>query len=147
MRTSPPESQGVGSSCSEIETQRTPRSPPGESAANSRPQSERRDETVSIGSGRGYSVRRLRQDAAEDACDLLELGGPAGERGRELDHRVPAIIRAADQAALVELAGEEAAKEPLGFLVREPLLGLLVLHQLQRVEEPVAAHVTDDRDL
>src|SRR5687767_12792630 len=121
MSTSPPESHGVGSSCSEIETQRTPRSPPGDSAANSRPQSERRDETVSIGSGRGYSVRCLSQHAAEDACDLLELGGPAGERRRELDHGVTAIVRAADEAALVELAGEEPAQEPLGFFVGEAL--------------------------
>ena len=51
------------------------------------------------------------------------------------------------EPALVELAGEEAAQEPLGLLVVEAFLGLLVLHELDRVEEPVAADVADDRNL
>ncbi len=40
------------------------------------------------------------------------------QRRRELHDRVAAVVGAADQAALVELAGEEAAQQLLGLLVR-----------------------------
>ncbi len=69
------------------------------------------------------------------------------QRRRQLDHRVAAVVSAADQPALVELAGEEAAQQPLRLLVVEALLGLLVLDQLDRVEVAGAAHVADDRQL
>jgi hypothetical protein len=42
---------------------------------------------------------------------------------------------------------QEPAQQPLGLLVVECLLGRLVLHQLDAVEVPVAAHVADDRQV
>ena len=69
------------------------------------------------------------------------------QRRRELDHGVAAVVGAADQAVLVQLAGHEAAQQLLALLVAEALLGLLVLDQLERVEVARAAHVADDRQV
>ena len=68
----------------------------------------------------------LRQHRPQHVVDLVELLGVADQRRRELDHGVAAIVGAADQPAAVELAGEEAAQQPLGLLVGEARLGLLV---------------------
>ena len=57
---------------------------------------------------------------------------------------VAAVVGAADQPALVELAGEEAAQQLLGLLVVEAFFRLLVFDQLDRVEVAGAAHVADD---
>ena len=83
----------------------------------------------------------------EHVVDLFELLGVGDQRRRQLDHRVAAVVGAADQPALVELAGEEAAQQLLGLLVVEALLRLLVFDQLDRVEVAGAAHVADDRQV
>ena len=59
----------------------------------------------------------LAQHRAQDRLDLLELLAPGDQRRRELHDRVAAVIGAADQPALVELAGEEAPQQLLGLLV------------------------------
>src|SRR4051795_12360732 len=79
--------------------------------------------------------------------DLRELLAAGDQRRCQLHYRVTAVVGAADQPALVELAGEEAAQQPLGLLVVEALLGLLVFDQLDRVEVAGPAHVADDRQL
>src|SRR4051794_15321817 len=144
---SPPESHGVGSSSSEMWTQRIGRSPPSVPAMSSRPQSETRSPTVSIPRSLLDALPGLGEHRAEHVLDLLELLRVADEGGRELDHRVAAIVRPADQAPPEELPGEIAPEEPFRLLVGEALLGLLVLDQLDGVEEPGAAHVPDDGDV
>ena len=61
---------------------------------------------------------RLAQHGAQDRLDLRELLGARDQRRGQLDDRVAAVVGAADQAAVVELAGEEAAQQLLGLLVR-----------------------------
>ena len=62
----------------------------------------------------------LREHLAQDAVDDLELLAVRDERRRELDDGVAAIVRAADQPVLEELAGHEAAEELLrGFMSGE----------------------------
>src|SRR5262249_28322212 len=143
---SPPESHWVGSSSSEMWTQRIGCSAPSAPATSSRPQSATRLPTVSIGS-LPDPLRRFGEHRPKHALDLLELLRVAHQRGRQLDHRVAPVVRAADQAAPEQLTREEAAQEPLRFFVVEALLGPLVLHQLDRVEEAVAANVPDDRNV
>ncbi len=58
----------------------------------------------------------------QDVVDLFELLGVGDQRRRQLDDRVAAVVGAADQAALVELAGEEAAQQVLRLIVVEALL-------------------------
>src|SRR4051794_6352039 len=77
-----------------------------------------------------HLVPGLGEDAVEDVVDLFELLGVGDQRRRQLHHRVAAIVGAADQTALVELAGEEAAQQPLGLLVVEALFRFLVFDQL-----------------
>ena len=89
----------------------------------------------------------LGEHGAQDVVDLFELLGVGDQRRRQLDDRVAAVVGAADQPALVELAGEEAAQQLLGLLVVEALLRLLVFDQLDRVEVAGAAHVADDRQV
>src|SRR5436190_11845553 len=88
---------------------------------------------------------RLVQHGVEDVVDEVEVVPGRHERRRELDDRVAAVVRAADQTRLVEPSGEEPAQQVLGLRVGEGLLGLLVLHELERHEVPGAAHVADDR--
>ena len=45
-----------------------------------------------------YLLPRLGQHRAQDGLDLLELLGVGDQRRRELDHRVAAVVGAADQA-------------------------------------------------
>src|SRR5205807_5185797 len=92
-------------------------------------------------------LRRLGQGAAQDLLDLGELLAPCDQRRRELDHRVAAVVGAADQPAAVELPGQEAAQQPLRLVGCEPLLGALVLYELDRLEVARAADVADDRDV
>ena len=68
-----------------------------------------------------HPARRLFEDGAQHALDLLELLGPRDERRGELDDRVAAVVGAADQAALEQLGREEAAQQRLGLLVVEGL--------------------------
>ena len=75
----------------------------------------------------------LGQHAVEDVVDLFELLGVGDQRRRQLHDGVAAIVGPADQAALEELAGEEAAQQLLGLLVVEAFLRLLVFDQLDRV--------------
>ena len=69
-----------------------------------------------------HPARGLLEHRPQDRLDLLELLGVGDQRRRELDDRVAAVVGAADQAAAVELAGEEAAQQRLGLLVVEALL-------------------------
>src|SRR5215204_6818579 len=87
------------------------------------------------------------QDIAEDADDLVELGLPGDERRRDLDHRVAAVVGAADEPALEEGGREEAAQQRLAFVVVEALPRLLVLDELDCVEEAGPADVAHDRQL
>ena len=64
------------------------------------------------------SVRTDRRIASISSnCSVSAISG-----GDELDDRVAAVVGAADQPPLEELAGEEAAQQPLGLLVVEALL-------------------------
>src|SRR5919108_1188007 len=140
---SPPDSHGVGSSSSEMWTQRIGRSAPCFPAASSRPHSDTRLPTVSIaalqcatngeerGARRGRPRRpptafrllesRLRphlprcllEHRPQHRLHFLELLGVADQRRRELDHGVAAIVRPADESPAEELAREESAQEPL----------------------------------
>src|SRR3954467_6513931 len=96
-------------------------------------------------SGGGDEVPGLRERRPQDRLDLVELLRVCDQRRRELHDGVTAVVRAADQALAVELARQEPAQQPLGLLVREGFLGLAVLDELDRVEEPRAAHVAHDR--
>src|SRR3954452_23761384 len=112
-RSSPPESHGVGSSSSEMCTQRIGRSAPSVPEISSRPESETRLPTVSIAAPLLVEpLPGLGEHWAQHVLDLLELLGVAGERRRELDHRVAAIVGAADEPAPEHLAGEEPSQEP-----------------------------------
>src|SRR5215217_3885555 len=93
-------------------------SPP---VASSSPISDTSPLTVSIGSVAHDPVPRLGEHLAQDAIDDLELLAVRDQRRRELDDRVSAIVRAADQAVLEELSGHEAAEQLLALLVGEAL--------------------------
>src|ERR1700709_2313015 len=90
---SPPESHGVGASRSEMWAQRTG------AAGAPRPPAD-------------ALIPGLGEHAAEHVVDLFELLGIGDQRRRQLHDRVAAIVCTADQPALVELAGEEAAHQP-----------------------------------
>src|SRR4051812_48418739 len=129
-------------------TQRIGRSAPPSPEISSRSQSETRLPTVSMPTSLLVEpLPRLGQHRAQHVLDLLELLAVADQRRRELDHRIPAVVGAADQPAAEQLAGEGSAEQPLGLLVGEALLGLLIPDELDRVEEAVAANVADDRDV
>jgi hypothetical protein len=51
--------------------------------------------------------------SAQDRLDLLELLGAGDQRRRQLHDRIAAIVRPADEAAPVELSGEEPAQQLL----------------------------------
>src|SRR5699024_3515908 len=112
---SPPLRNGVGSSSSEMCTQRIWRSSPPASTRAVRPSSSSRLPTVSIGlrswrsASGGDLLPGLLEHGAQDRADLLELLGVADERRGELDDGVAAVVGAADQPAPVQLPGEEAA--------------------------------------
>src|SRR3954447_26065176 len=147
---SPPDRNGVGSASSEMWTQRTGTSRCASPASARTSAPSRSSRTVSIPaatSARADAARRLLEDRAQDRLDLLELLGPGDQRGRQLDHRVAAIVGAANQPAAEELGRQEAAQEVLGLLVVEGRLGLAVLDELDRVEVAHPADVPDDRDV
>src|SRR5436305_967978 len=60
-----------------------------------------------------HPMTRLFEHRAQDLLDLLELLGTRDQRRRELDHGVAAVIGPADEAAPVELTGEEAPQQRL----------------------------------
>src|SRR5690348_509249 len=144
---SPPDSHGVGSSSSVMCTQRTGASAASSPVSSSRSMSWTSRWTVSNSSLLVLDdpLPRLCEHRAHHRLDLRELLRTRDERRGELDHRVATVVGAADQPALVELAGEEPAQQLLGLLVVEALLGLLVLDQLDGVEVAGAANVADDR--
>src|SRR5215212_1786178 len=89
---SPPDSQGVGSSSSEMCTHRIGRSAPSPPAISSRPQSETRLATVSIVTALLVEpLPGLGQHGPQDVLDLLELLRVADQRWSELDHRIAPI--------------------------------------------------------
>src|SRR5690348_14755762 len=85
--------------------------------------------------------------AAEDLLDLGELLRAADQRRRQLDHRVTAVVSAADETGLIQSRRHEAAQQPLALLVCERLPGRLVAHELDAEEVAIAADLTDDRQL
>ena len=132
---SPPESHGVGSSSSEMWTQRTGASAAAAPAASSR--LELVDQALDgehLAPSAPGPPAGLVEHRAQDVVDLVELLAVGDQRRSELDDRVAAVVGAADQAPAIELAREEAAQQPFGLVMLEPLLGLLVLDQLDRVE-------------
>src|SRR5580693_7329714 len=89
----------------------------------------------------------LGEDRAEDLLDLVEVLLRADQRRGELDHRVTAVVGAADEAGVEQRVRQEAAQQPLRLVVVEGLLGVLVLDELDAVEVPGAADVADDRQV
>src|SRR2546426_7440942 len=67
----------------------------------------------SSSSGSRDPLPRLAEHGPQDRLHLLELLGVRDQRRGELDHRVAAVVGAADQAAPVQLARQEAAKQLL----------------------------------
>lgn len=94
---------------------------------------------------RSEVVLGLDEDAAQPGGDVLELGRPDGERRRQLDDRVAAVVGATVDAGVEKRLGQEAAEQPLALVVVERLPGRLVLDQFDAVEEAGAADVTDER--
>ena len=142
---SPPDSHGVGSGSSVMCTQRTGASAASSPLASSSPISSTRVRSVSIARRRPCCLGPARlscaaifseasvSTVAQDARRSPRTARVSGDqRRRELDHRVAAVVGAADQAVLVQRAREEAAQQQLRLLVVEALLGLLVLDQLDR---------------
>src|SRR5437764_1461265 len=89
----------------------------------------------------------LGEDGAQDLLDLVEHRLVGDERRGELDDRIATVVGAAVEAVVVEGLGEEAVEDALGLLLVEGLLGGLVLHEFDAVEEAVAADVADDRQV
>src|SRR5215208_3183922 len=118
-RSSPPDSHGVGSGSSEMWTQRTGASALSSPVASSSPISDTSPLTVSMGSVAHDPVPRLGQHLAQDTVDDLELLAVRDERRGELDDRVAAVVRAADQPVLEQLTGHEPAEQLLALLVGE----------------------------
>src|SRR5699024_10417726 len=101
-----------------------------------------------VRSRKGSELRPgLREDAADDLLHLVEFALAHRQRRRELDDRVSAIIGTAVQAAFVHLRGHEVLEDPLGLLLGERLLGVLVLDEFDSVEETLTTDVTDDRQV
>src|SRR5439155_23344966 len=96
---------------------------------------------------RRHFLPRLREDVAEHPRDLVELRLRRDQGRRDLDHRISAIVGAADQAAFEEPGREELTQEQLALVLGEGLARFPILHELERVEEPGPANVTDDRQL
>src|SRR5215470_10585600 len=94
-----------------------------------------------------YMRPGLSQDGAQDSLYLVEVFLGAGERGRELNHRVTAVVGAADQSGVEQRVRKEAAEQPLGLGVVEREAGGLIFDQLDPVEVAVAPHVADDRQV
>src|SRR5487761_756938 len=89
----------------------------------------------------------LRQDRAQDLLHLVEVLLGAGQRGRELDDGVAAVVGPADEPGVEQRVRQEPAQQPLGLVVVERLACGLVLHQLAPVEVPDTADVAHDRQV
>src|SRR5215210_2663573 len=147
---SPPDSHGVGSSSSEMWTQRTAFSRPASPATTRTSRSRIRSPRASIPSGSAAQVEAvagLLEHRAQHGVDLVELLRARDQRWGQLDHRVAAVVGAADQPAVEHLGGQEAAQQPLLLVARERLLRLLVPDELERAEVARAAHVAHDRQV
>src|SRR3954453_10067829 len=144
---SPPESHGVGSTSSEMCTQRTGRASPAAPAWGLTSRSRMRSRSVSTSLPELGRIRRLLQPRPQHGVHLLELLGPGDQRRRELHDGVAAVVGAADQAAGEQLGRQEAAQQPLRLLRAEVRLRGLVADQLDGPEVAHAAHVADDRDV
>src|SRR6478736_2575423 len=170
---SPPRSHGVGSSSSLMWAHRTTRSRPSPPPATSSSSwgSAMMSATVStweVASSRSligvddlaaagdhlaaavgmrplHLLPGLVQHRVQDVVDEVELLARRDQRRRQLDHRVAAVVGAADQPRLPQPAREEAAQQVIRLLVVERLLGVLVLDQLQRPEVASSADVAHDR--
>src|SRR5215207_10826896 len=128
-------------------TQRTGRSRPDSPATSRMSRSDQVTEEQHFHSVQVEPPRGVLERGPQRCADLLELLGSSDQRRGELDHRVAAIVRAADQPALEDLAGEEVAQQPLALVFGERLLRRAVLDQLDRPEVAHPAHVADDRDV
>src|SRR5262249_54464904 len=137
---------------SEMCTQRTGTSRFASPARTSTSRSPRTSRTVSMALRAArlaleHPARGLLEDRAQDGLHLRELLRAGDQRRRELDDRVAAVVRAADEAAAEELARQVPAQERLRLRRAERRLGLAVLDELDRVEVARAANVADDRDV
>src|SRR4051812_14055766 len=103
---SPPESHGVGSTSSEMCTQRTGFSAPAAPATRRRSSSETRSPRVSMALGESQPPGGALERGAQYGLHLGELLRTRDERRRELDDGVAAVVGAADQAAAEQLGGE-----------------------------------------
>src|SRR6185312_17375683 len=81
------------------------------------------------------------EGGAEDGFNFVELGLADGQRRRELDDGVAAVVGAAVQAVGKELLRQEVLQDPLRLIRGKRLLGGLVLDQLNAVEVPGAADI------
>src|SRR5262245_46562704 len=93
------------------------------------------------------SIPRLAEHLTQHPDHLVELVRPGDERRRELRARLAAVVEAHIDAELARTREQERLDEVVALGRRERLLRLLVLHELERVEVAVAAHVADHRVL
>src|SRR5689334_800001 len=103
--------------------------------------------SVSIRADRSEHPARFAEHPMQDLVDGVELLLPADQRRRQLHDWVAAVVGPAVQAGLEQRRGQETAQQTLALVLVEGFLGGLVLHQLDAVEEALAANVPDDRQL
>src|SRR5690242_10574004 len=95
--------------------------------------------------GRDPHVLRERdQHVAEPPGQVLQERSIADQRGRDLYHRVAAVVTPGDQLGTDQRAGQALAQELFSLLGIETGLGP-VRHELDRPEVAAAADVADDR--
>src|SRR5262245_15440486 len=85
------------------------------------------------------------ENLAQGAHHLVELVGASDERRGELRARLRAVVEARVDAELAHPRRQERLDERVALRRRERFLRLLVLHELERVEVAVAAHVAHHR--
>jgi len=86
----------------------------------------------------------LRQHTSKNCLNFVEFCRADGERGSQLNHGVPSIIRAAVQPSVKQCFGEESPEKPLGFFAIEGFFCRFVLHELNSKEVAGATNVPDD---
>lgn len=93
-----------------------------------------------------HAGRGVCEDIGERVDDLVQDGAVADERRAEVHDAVLAIVRACEEACLAQSPWQEVTDQLVALGLAEPdALG--VFDQFDRPEEPVTAHVSDDRQL
>ena len=109
----------------------------------------RRRRSASSGRRAGCRLRDLLpclgEHLAERAGDLVELLLRRDQGRRDLDDRIAAVVRPADEALLEERGERKPRRSVSHSSCEKRLARLLVLHELERVEEARPAEVADDR--